>query len=320
MVLLPCGPPQAAPTFKGKKAEKTIKTEASVVVRVIVARDFCSRSEWLAAKKGFRAFVTSKLGIMDAWGAAEEARLGETIVGLARARSASLAALLARSGQDGIFIEPLGKDPAGPNYGVTWIEKEEAEEPGDYFKRALALKPTHGLVIGRRQLGTRAIVARENQARAWRLTGAPKHWGADSITGVLEEAGFKEISLNSRMLRRGQCSWSFRATAQDLSLSRKARMRLSCMSFLLRVRGSSLGANRCARSAPSRLPKERFITTSGATRSELEEGDDGKAQPGGKRRAQEVREVPKGTQLKEQPKGWKLPCTLHWGRFELGQG
>ena len=246
---------------------------------------------------------------MDAWGAAEEARLGETIVGLARARSASLAALLARSGQDGIFIEPLGKDPAGPNYGVTWIEKEEAEEPGDYFKRALALKPTHGLVIGRRQLGTRAIVARENQARAWRLTGAPKHWGADSITGVLEEAGFKEISLNSRMLRRGQCSWSFRATAQDLSLSRKARMRLSCMSFLLRVRGSSLGANRCARSAPSRLPKERFITTSGATRSELEEGDDGKAQPGGKRRAQEVREVPQGTQLKEQPKDGN--CLAH---------
>ena len=167
----------ALPTFKGKKAEKTIKTEASVVVRVIVARDFCSRSEWLAAKKGFRAFLTSKLGIMDAWGAVEEARLGETIVGLARARSASLAALLARSGQDGIFIEPLGKDPAGPNYGVTWIEKEEAEEPGDYFKRAIAFKPTHGLVIDGSWAPVRLLRVRirpeRGDSRAHLSIGAP---------------------------------------------------------------------------------------------------------------------------------------------------
>ena len=294
----------ALPTLKGKKAEKTIKTEASVVVRVIVARDFCSRSEWLAAKRGFRAFITGKLGIMDGWGAAEEPRLGETIVGLARARSASLAALLARSGQDGIFIEPLGKDPAGPNYGVTWIEKEEAEEPGDYFKRVVAFKPKHGLVIGRRQLGTRAIVERENQPRAWRLTGAPKHWGTDSVTEVLEEAGYKELSLSSRMLRRGQCTWFFRATAKD------------DFSFIPIKEGQDelelyVLPAASARQQPGRKPlrpertqqfaKERFSTTSGATRGDLEEGDDGKVQPEGKRRAQEVREVPPGTKLEAQP-------------------
>ena len=244
------------PTLKGKKAAKTITTEASIVVRVIVARDFCSRSEWLAAKKGYRAFVTGKLGLMDAWGAAEEARLGETIVGLARARSASLAALLGRSGQDGLFIEPVGKDPSRPNYGVTWIDKDEAEESDAYFKRVIALKPKHGVVLGRRQLGTRAEVELEKQTRAWRLTGAPKHWGTDSRCwkgratrrSLCPHACFAEGSaLGSFALRPRMSSVS--------SLSRRARMSLSCMCFRLRALGGRRGANLCARSAPSSLPR-----------------------------------------------------------------
>lgn len=302
----------ALPTLKGKKAEKTIKMEASVVVRVIVARDFCPRSEWTAAKKGFRAFVTSKLGIMDAWGAAEEQRLGETIVGLVRARSASLSALLARSGQDGIFVEPIGKDPTGPNYGVKWIEKEEAEELGDYFKRAVASKPSHGLVIGRRQLGTRAVVARENQARAWRLMGAPKHWGTDSITEVLEEAGYKELSLNSRMLRRGQCTWFFRATAKEdfcFIPIKEGQDEIELHVLPATSARQQPGRKPLRQERTQQFVKERFSTTSGATRGALEEGADGKAQPEGKRRAQEVREVPQGTQLKEQPKDGN--CLAH---------
>ena len=129
---------------------------------------------------------------------------------------------------------------------------------------------------------------------------------------MLEEAGYKEISLNSRMLRRGQCTWFFRATAQDDFCFIPVKEGQDALELYV-VPATS------ARQQPGRKPlrqertqpiaKERFITTSGATRSELEEGDDGKAQPGGKRRAQEVREVPQGTQLKEQPKDGN--CLAH---------
>ena len=300
------------PTLKGKKAAKTITTEASIVVRVIVARDFCSRSEWLAAKKGYRAFVTGKLGLMDAWGAAEEARLGETIVGLARARSASLAALLGRSGQDGLFIEPVGKDPSRPNYGVTWIDKDEAEESDAYFKRVIALKPKHGVVLGRRQLGTRAEVELEKQTRAWRLTGAPKHWGTDSINEVLEGAGYKEIALSSRMFRRGQCTWFFRATAKDefcLIPVKEGKDELELYVLPAASPRGPSGRKPLRQERTQQFAKERFSTTLGAPRGDLEEGADGKELPEGKRRVQEVREVPQGTELKQQPRDGN--CLAH---------
>ena len=123
----------ALPRLKGKKVgARTVKAEETEVVRV--AKDFATDQAWNAALRGFRGFVVERLTLTDAWGAAEERRLGEVIVGLGRVKQSQLGNVLGRSGIDGLFVEPMGKPTTTHGYGLTWVETRKDEAAEDYFK------------------------------------------------------------------------------------------------------------------------------------------------------------------------------------------
>ena len=128
------------PSLKGSKAVRTLKTEATVVVRVVVVQEFVAKAAWQAVKQGFRSFVMGKLAVADACGAAEGQ--GEQPG--------------AKSGIDGLFVEPVGRVSSGPSYAVNWEEQQDGESKTDYFKKVLAMRDKAGIVVGRRQLGVRA--------------------------------------------------------------------------------------------------------------------------------------------------------------------
>ena len=300
------------PSLKGSKAERTLKTEATAVVRVIVVQEFASQADWQAAHRGYRSFVISKLAVADAWGAAEETRHGSAIVGLARVKAANLEGLLAKSGGDGIFVEPVGRSTTGPSFAVRWVEQEAGEARLDYFRRTMSMKVKAGLVMGRRQLGVREEATPENQVRSWRLTGAPKHWSSDTVGDVLEGAGLQDATITSRMLRRGFCTWFFRAKSSEDCVHLPVKEGEN--TFNLYILPAQVARRALANRQPlkpersQQMAMERFSTTL-ETKKDMEVGEDGKEQPGGKRRAQEVREVPSGVKLHAQLKDGN--CLAH---------
>eukprot|EP00439_Symbiodinium_sp_Y106_P070333 s2518_g12.t1 len=150
------------PSLKGSKAVRTLKTEATVVVRVVVVQEFVAKAAWQAVKQGFRSFVMGKLAVADACGAAEGQ--GEQPG--------------AKSGIDGLFVEPVGRVSSGPSYAVNWEEQQDGESKTDYFKKVLAMRDKAGIV-------------------------------------VIEGAGLQNVALSSRLLRRGACSWFFRAKGTE---------------------------------------------------------------------------------------------------------
>ena len=227
-----------------------------------------------------------------------------TIVGLARAKACNLAGLMAKSGMDGVFVEPVGRTGNGPSYGVRWEEQKVGENRADYFKRVLALRDKAGIVVGRRQLGVRTEVRPEDQMRSWRLTGAPKHWSTDTVTEVLEGAGLQNIALSSRLLRRSACSWFFRAKGTEECVHVPVKDGEATFDLYIlpaTVARRAPGARQPLRpERAQQFTKEKFATTVEPQR-DMETTDDGKEQPGGKRRAQEVRELPSGVRLEKQP-------------------
>ncbi|CAE7340779.1 Cacna1c, partial [Symbiodinium sp. CCMP2456] len=170
----------ALPKLKGKRtAPQAVKTEETEVVRVILAKDFAEGKAWKEALKGFCGFVMARLAVTDAWGAAEERRLGPVIVGLARVKKSLVASVLGRSGQDGLFVEPTGRTAS---YGVAWVETEAGEPV---------------------------------EVRAWRVPAVPRHCDAEVVKEVLEEAGFAQVTITSRMVRKGTATWFVRAAGKE---------------------------------------------------------------------------------------------------------
>ena len=86
---------------------------------------------------------------MDLWGGATEQKRGDALVALARLPKASAEQALAGSGTNGLFWEPVARRLGDKTYNVKWLDQLEEESEADYLRRALALKPKLGLVVGK---------------------------------------------------------------------------------------------------------------------------------------------------------------------------
>ncbi|CAE7864888.1 Cacna1c [Symbiodinium microadriaticum] len=268
----------ALPKLKGKRTStQTVKAEETEIVRVILAKDLADAKVW-------------KLPVTDAWGAAEERRMGPVIVGLARVK---VATVLGRSGQDGLFVEPTGRNS---DYGVAWVETEAGEAVEDYYRRVAAIKCKWGLVMGRRQIGHRTETPVAQQVRAWRVPGVPRHWDAEVVKEVLEEGGFEQISITSRMMRKGTATWFVRATGKD---------DLATISV-------NEGSDQVELYVLPAMA-EQFTTVIGAKESTAKD-EQGKEVPAGKKAKLELRAVPAGAILQTMPRDGN--CLAH----SLGHG
>ncbi|CAE7223541.1 unnamed protein product [Symbiodinium sp. CCMP2456] len=128
--------------------------------------------------------------LKDAWQFAKHTRGNHQLVqGLARVDASCVRELFKASGQQGVFVEPVGRQDTTPTVSVVWHKPLRDEGLSALHERLLAERPAFGLLLGNRELGTR-VAPQEGQAptRTWTITGTPPPW-------------------------KGACSWWIRASA-----------------------------------------------------------------------------------------------------------
>ncbi|CAE7880987.1 unnamed protein product [Symbiodinium necroappetens] len=147
--------------------------------------------------------------------------------------------------------------------------------------------------MGRRQFGHRTETTAENQVRSWRVPGVPRHWDAEVVKEVLMEAGFTQVAITSRMVRKGTATWFVRAAGkEDLASISVCEGKENIEIFI--------------------LPVQAWL--SGAAQEAMETDETGKEVPAGKKAKLELRAVPPGVTLKTMPRDGN--CLAH----ALGQG
>ncbi|OLQ02453.1 hypothetical protein AK812_SmicGene14649 [Symbiodinium microadriaticum] len=97
--------------------------------------------------------------------------------------------------------------------------------------------------MGRRQFGHRTETTAENQVRSWRVPVVPRHWDAEVVKEVLMEAGFTQVAITSRMVRKGTATWFVRAAGkEDLASISVCEGKENIEIFILPVQAGLSGA------------------------------------------------------------------------------
>ena len=116
------------------------------------------------------------------------------------------------SGKRGLFATTLSKESRSP---VQWATKTKDQSDEEYFRAVCSQAQEKKVGVAFRQhgphhLGLIGIASNVNpmtRRRAWEVYGAPVHWYQDHITSFLEEEGWKEVQVRSKLRRRGQQVW-----------------------------------------------------------------------------------------------------------------
>ena len=184
------------PSFKQAvvAAKKVPKETVTTTLRVALARDFVTKEAWtqsvatprVAIQKWSREAVKagSEPFVKDAWGFAEEVRLGRpAVVGLIRVPVSKVAEALTSSGTKGVFVEPASRDDI-VKCEVEWLEPLEGETWIQAVDRAKEKKPQYGVFLGKRQVGMRIAAgssAKVSRTRYFALKNTPASWSDDLV-------------------------------------------------------------------------------------------------------------------------------------------
>ena len=111
-----------------------------------------------------------------------------------------------------------GQVDASEAPALLWIDMESGEEAKAYVQRVRKEAACHGLHCGGDRLAVRLDQLDPRilpQKTAWHLRGARQDWLCDDVEAVLSSAGFSEVTIEAKLLRRGQPVWEFRGLRQD---------------------------------------------------------------------------------------------------------
>ena len=149
----------------------------------------------------------------DAWGFAEEVRLGRpAVVGLIRVPVSKVAQALTSSGTKGVFVEPASRDDV-VKCEVAWLEPLEGETWTQAVDRAKELKPQYGVFLGKRQVGMRRPASR---IRYLALKNTPASWSDDLVRDLVEEqTSLKQVGVYRKHTAKGSATWYFKARAEE---------------------------------------------------------------------------------------------------------
>ena len=308
----------ALPALKGERTTvKKIVVMPTVVLRVILVKQMVSAEVWKQASEAFRKFVVARApSVKDMWGSATESKHGPTLVALTRVAQDQAEALLQRSGQGGLFWEPTARTLGDRTFAVRWIDKEEGETDTLYLQRCLSTKPLLGLVLGRRQLGERVNQAEVKVARSWRLPGTPREWTQDTVLDLLKDSGLTDVTITSRMTRKGMVTWFLRAACQEDVVALKVEDGAkTCFYYVLPANPSRQGpAKRTPLPYEGVFPLrgEQFKLVPGTAQVLPQAPPDGaKEESQAKRQAVTQRAAPDGTEVIEVDRdGNCLPAAL----------
>ena len=224
---------KALPTLKRTPPtpKKVPESPTTTTLRAVFAKEFLAKDAWTKATSTPRVAVqkwcreVQRQGlesfVKDAWGFAQETRLGlPAVVGLIRVPLDKAADILQLSGEKGVFLEPAGRDNAVP-CEVQWIEELAGETWAQLLSRAQALKPKYGVFLGKRQVGIRAETATKgpsSRVRFFSVKDTSASWTDELVSELVEEqTPLREVAVHKKISRRSQATWILRARAEDAS-------------------------------------------------------------------------------------------------------
>ena len=195
--------------FKGFAEEKAFAT-------ILKKPGTVARAWWSkVAPLAINAFI-------DSWG--WQSRDSTQVRGLVRMTKEAARQALYSSGswaQDvALFFTPLDwtKLEVAEPPALWWVPKDDGEAMQDYVARMRKEIAEYGLHCGGGRLAVRldALDKRIIPRRVtWRLRGAHHSWLCEDIESILENAGFTEISIESRLSRSALPVWEFKAKRDD---------------------------------------------------------------------------------------------------------
>ncbi|CAE7514892.1 unnamed protein product [Symbiodinium sp. CCMP2592] len=204
-------------------AAKAVPTgEATTTMRIVFGKPFLETADWdrassapkAAVQRWVRGTLKSDLHgvVKDAWGFAQETRLGSpAVVGLVRVPVKAVETLLSFSGVNGTFLEPAGRDH-NVDCTVQWFDTEAQESWPEAFKRSLEAAPRFGAFIGKRQIGLRTEASASSGkgfVRYFSLQGTPVEW-SDGLVSMLVQ-GIEEAAVIRKTLKKGRAHWLIKA-------------------------------------------------------------------------------------------------------------
>lgn len=144
--------------------------------------------------------------VRDMWGMQMEAAKGggkAVVTAMLRVETSIVQSVLALSGQDAWFVEPLRWDQSDvPSCDVNWIKRSKDEPGHEYLARVRAMTGNLGVAKGWKGLGVRVPRAPNAQPKArvktWKVTGVPRDWGHECVAKELEASGLSSLQLTSR--------------------------------------------------------------------------------------------------------------------------
>ena len=220
--------------FVKAPAPKRRRNEDTVVLRCTAWRAFAEAKDFqsMLKKPGqtARAWYTKVAPLciqefIDSWG--WQSFGDDQVKGLIRLTKEAALTALRSSGcwANGIslFFAALdwGQVDASEAPALLWIDMESGEEAKAYVQRVRKEAACHGLHCGGDRLAVRLDQLDPRilpQKAAWHLRGARQDWLCDDVEAVLSSAGFSrfsEVTIEAKLLRRGQPVWEFRGLRQD---------------------------------------------------------------------------------------------------------
>ncbi|CAE7943638.1 ppdK, partial [Symbiodinium necroappetens] len=217
--------------FVKAPAPKRRRNEDTVVLRCTAWRAFAEAKDFQAMLKKpgqtARAWYTKVAPLciqefIDSWG--WQSFGDDQVKGLIRLTKEAALTALRSSGcwANGVslFFAALdwGQVDVSEAPALLWIDMEAGEEAKDYVQRVRKEAACHGLHCGGDRLAVRLDQLDPRilpQKAAWHLRGARQDWLCDDVEAVLSSAGFSEVTIEAKLLRRGQPVWEFRGLRQD---------------------------------------------------------------------------------------------------------
>ena len=216
----------AFPSLKSAPTPAAAPKATTAVVRIVAYKPFVKAPHWQRALASPRGFVQewARLAlpferhacVKDAWQFTKHTRAGDQILqGLVRLDIVAIKDVFRASGAHGVFVEPVGRQDSTPNAQVTWHRPGPAETWAQLHERLLATRPPIGLLLGNRELGTRAPpVDGVPPPRTWQISGTPPQWSDEFLRDLLaSQTSLTSPVIFRRLVRGNRCTWWIRASS-----------------------------------------------------------------------------------------------------------
>ena len=141
---------------------------------------------------------------------------GQLLVGHLRLPETMAEKICGFSGTRGLFATRVTKGLREP---VSWLQRGPDKDDAVYFRSAVNDAQKHGVALALRQgggndlglVGIDPSEQRKSRPRSWDVFGTPFHWYETDLITFLQNEGWKNIHIKTKVRRQGQGIWLIEA-------------------------------------------------------------------------------------------------------------